>query len=165
MISEFLSFPFCISLYWIPNFFIWENLGIAAHSEVGYSAHQVEVYTEQEKPWEIVELVRDNNFDTLSEHYKYIVLKIRFVPEVNFDFLKTIKHRCIFSCKTANLSDSCVCSCQDNAIYFIYCVLFVHIDRRNILAAFVNRRYRECHSILEKERSTLKRPTTRKQLL
>ena len=88
----------------------------------------------------------------MSEHYKYIVLKNRFVPEANFDFQKTIKHGCNFSCKTANLSDSFVYSCQDNAIYFIYCVLFVSIDRRNILAAFVNRRYRECHSILEKRK-------------
>ena len=68
-----------------------------------HAAHQVEGYTEQEKPQDIVELVPDNNFDTLSEHDKYIVLKNRFVPEANFDFPKTIKHGCNRSCKTACL--------------------------------------------------------------
>ena len=82
------------------NFFISVNFGIATHSEAGYAAHQVEGCTEQEKPRDIVELVRDNNFDTLSEHERYIVLKIRFVPEANFDFPKTIKHGCNRSYKT-----------------------------------------------------------------
>ena len=64
-------------------FFISVIFGIATHSEAGYSAYQVEGYTEQEKPWDIAELVRDNKFDTLSEHDKYVVLKNRFVPETN----------------------------------------------------------------------------------
>ena len=83
---------FCISLYWIPIFFISVNFCIATHSEAGYSAHQFQGYTNQEKLR--VELVRDNNFDTFSEHDKYIVLKNRFVPKANFDFQKTIKHGC-----------------------------------------------------------------------
>ena len=73
----------------------------------------------------MVELVRDNNFDTLREHDKYIIHKNRFAPEANFDFPKTIKHGCNRSCKIAYLSDSFVYSCQDNAVYCIYCVLFV----------------------------------------
>ena len=145
-------FSFCISFYWIPNFFISANFGIATHSEAGYAAHQVEGYTEQERPRNIVELVRDNNFDTLSEHDKYIVLKNRFVPEANFDFPKTIKHGWNRSYKTAYLSDSFVYSCLDNAVYCIYCVLFVPKYRRNILGAFAYRGYREWHSIMEKEK-------------
>ena len=145
-------FSFCLSLYWIPNFFISANLGIAANSEAGYSAHEVERYTEQEKPRDIVELVRDNNFDTLSEHDKYIVLKNGFVPEANFDFPKTIKHGCNCSFKTDYLSDFFVYSCQDNAVYCIYSVLFVPKDRCIILGAFVNRGYCECHNIMEKEK-------------
>ena len=124
MISLFLLFSFCISLYWIPNFLISANLGIAAHSEAGYSVHQVKGYTKQEKLRDMVELVRENKFDTLSEHNKFIVLKNRFVPGGNFDFPKTIQHGCKRSCKTAYLSDSFVYSCQDNAVYCIYCVLF-----------------------------------------
>ena len=85
------------------------NLGIAAHSEAGYSAYQVEGYTELEKPRDMVELVCDNNFDTLSENDKNIVLKNRFVPGVNFP--KTIQQGCNRSCKTAYLSNSFVHSC------------------------------------------------------
>ena len=125
-------FSFCISLYGIPIFFISSNLGIATYSEAGYFAQQIEGYTEQEKPRDIVELVRDKNFDTFSEYDKYIVLKNRSVSEANFDFPKTIKYGCNSSCKTAYLSDSFVYSCQDNAVYCTYCVLFVHKDRRNI---------------------------------
>ena len=128
-------FSFCISLYWIRNFFISVNLGIAIHSEAAiqhtklkdtqsWRIHQVEGYTEQEKPRDIVELARDNIFDTFYKHDKYIVLKKRSVPEANFDFPKAIKHGCNYLCKTAYLSDSFVCSCQDNAVYCIYCVLF-----------------------------------------
>ena len=107
------------------------------------------------QPRDIVELVRDNNFDTFSEHEKYIVLKNRFVLEASFDFPKTIKRGCNRSCKTAYLSDSFVYSCQDNAVYCIYCVLFVPKDRRNILGALivhVNREYCERHNIMEKEK-------------
>ena len=155
-------FFFCISFYWTPNFFISANFNIATHSEAGYAAHQVEGYTEQEKSRDIVELVRDNNFDTLSEHDKYIVLKNRFVPEANFDFPKTIKHGCNRSYKTAYLSF--VYSCRYNAIYCIYCVLFVSKYRLNILGAFVNRGYREWHRLMEKEKKHSQN-TTRKQLL
>ena len=87
------------------------NLGIATHSEAGYSAYQVEGYTELEKPRDMVELVCDNNFDTLSENDKNIVLKNRFAPGVNFDFPKTIQQGCNRSYKTAYLSDSFVHSC------------------------------------------------------
>ena len=80
------------------------------------------------------------------------MLKNRFVPEANFDFPKTIKHGCNHSYKTANLSDSFVYSCRDNAVYCIYCVLFVPKYRRNILGAFAYRGYREWHSIMEKEK-------------
>ena len=93
----------------------------------------------------------DNNFDTLSQDDKDIVLKNRFVPEANFDFPKTIKHTCNCSCKSAYISNSIIYSCQDNAVYCIYCVLFISKDRRNILSAFVNRGYREWHNIMEKE--------------
>ena len=86
-------FSFCVSLQWIPIFFTSAKLDIATHSEAYYSAHQVEGYTEQEKPRDIVELVCDNDFDTLSEHDKYTVLKNRYVLEANFDFPKIIKHR------------------------------------------------------------------------
>ena len=55
-----------------PNFFISSNLGIATYSEAGYLAQQIEGYTEQEKSRDIVELVRDKNFDTFSEYDKYI---------------------------------------------------------------------------------------------
>ena len=80
-----------------------------------------------------VELVCDNNFDTLSEHGKYIVLKNKFAPEANFDLPKTIKHGCNRSNKTAYLSGSFFSSCQDNAVYCIYCVLCIPKDRRNNL--------------------------------
>ena len=129
-------FSFRKSLYWIPIFFISANLGIATHSEARYSALQVEGHTEQEKPWDMVELVCDNNFDTLSEHDKYIVLKNRFVPGANFDFPRSIQHGRNRSCITAYLTNSFVYSCQKNAAYCIYCVLFVPKDRRNILGAF-----------------------------
>ena len=123
-------FSICISFYWIPIFFISANFGIATHSEAGYAAHQVEGYTEQEKPRNIVELVRDNNFDTLSEHDKYIVLKNRFVSEANFDFPKTIKHGCNRSYKTAYLSDSFVYSYLRLmlSIVFIVCYLSPNTD-------------------------------------
>ena len=78
-------------------------------------------------------------------------MKNRFVPEANF-FSKTIQHGCNRSCKTAYPSDSFVYSCQDNAVYCIYFVLFVLKDRRNILSAFVNRGYCEWHNIMEKEK-------------
>ena len=104
------------------------------------------------KVGDLVELVRGNNFDTLSEHGKYIVLKNRLVPEANFDFPKTIKHGCNRSCKTAYLSDFFVYSCRGNAVYCLYCMLFVPKYRRNILGAFVNRGYREWHNIMEKEK-------------
>ena len=97
-------------------------------------------------------MVRDKNFDTLAEHYKYIVLENRFVPEANFDFPKTTKNGCNRLCKTAYLSDSCVYSCQDNTVYCIYCMFFVPKGRRNILGTFVNRGYREWHNIMEKEK-------------
>ena len=145
-------FFFCISLYWIPIFFITAKLGIATHSEADYSAHQVEGYTGQEKSRDMVQLVRDNNFDTLSKHDKYIVLKNRFVPGANFDFPKSIQHGCNHLCKAAYLSDSPVYSCQNNPVHCIYCVLFVPKDRRNILGAFINRGYREWHSVVKKER-------------
>ena len=85
------------------------------------------------------------------EHAKYVVMKNRFVPEANF-FSKTIQHGCNRSCKTAYPSDSFVYSCQDNAVYCIYFVLFVLKDRRNILSAFINRGYCEWHNIMEKEK-------------
>ena len=88
----------------------------------------------------------------MSGHDKYIVLKNRFVLEANFGFPKTIKHGCNCSYKTAYLSDSFVYSCRDNAIYCIYCVFFVSKRRLNILGAFVNRGYREWHSLMEKEK-------------
>ena len=91
----------------------------------------------------MVQLVRDNNFDTLSKHDKYIVLKNRFVPGANFDFPKSIQHGCNHLCKAAYLSDSPAYSCQNNPVHCIYCVLFVPKDRRNILGAFINRGYRE----------------------
>ena len=141
-------FSFCISLYWIPNFFISANLVRATHSEAAYSAHQAEGYTEQEKPRDIVELVRENSFDNLSENDKYIVLKNRFVPETNFDFPKTTEHGCNCSCKAAYTFDSFIYRFQDNAVYCIYCVLLVPNYRRNILGAFVNRGYREWHNIM-----------------
>ena len=97
-------------------------------------------------------MVRDKNFDTLAEHYKYIVLENRFVPEANFDFPKTTKNGYNRLCKAVYLSDSCVYSCQVNTVYCIYCVLFVPKDRRNILGTFVNRGYREWHNIMEKEK-------------
>ena len=152
MISLFVLISFSASLYRIPNFFISENLVIATHSKAGYWAHQVERYTAQEKPRHIAKLVRDNDFDTLSEHDKYIVLKNKFLPEANFDFLKTIKRGFNRSCKTVNLSDSFVYSCQDNAVYYIYYVLFVPKDKRNILGAFVKRGCREWHNIKGKEK-------------
>ena len=80
------------------------------------------------------------------------MLKNRFVPGANFDFPKTIQHGCKRLCKTAYLSDCFVYSCQDHAVYCIYCVLFIPKDRRNILGAFVNRGYREWHNIMEKEK-------------
>ena len=80
------------------------------------------------------------------------MLKNSFVQEANFDFPKTIKHRCNRLCKTACLSDSFIYSCQDNAVNCIYCVLFVPKYRRNILGAFVNRGYCEWHNIMEKEK-------------
>ena len=107
-----------------PKFFYFSEPWHSNTFRSSYSTHQVEGYTEQEKPRDIVELARDNIFDTLSEHDKYIVLKKRSVPEANFDFPKAIKHGCNYLCKTAYLSDSFVCSCQDNAVYCIYCVLF-----------------------------------------
>ena len=126
------------------------NFGIATRSEAAYSAHQV--IHRARKSRDIVELVQDNNFDTLSEHDKYIVLKNRFVQAANFDFPKTIKYGCNRSCKTAYLSDSFVYSCHDNAVCCIYCVLFFPKYRRNILGAFVNRGYREWLNIMEKEK-------------
>ena len=94
-----------------PNFFISANLCIAAHSEPGYSARQVEGYRGQEKSRDIAGLVCDNNFDTLSHYDKYIGLKNRFVPEAIFDFPKTIKHGCNRSCKSAYFSDCFVYYC------------------------------------------------------
>ena len=91
-------------------------------------------------------------FDTLFEYDKYIVLKNRFVPEANFDFPKTIKHECNRSYKKTYPSDSFVYSCRDNAVYCIYCALCVPKYRLNILGAFVNRGYREWHSLMEKEK-------------
>ena len=75
------------------------------------------------------------------------------MPGANFDFPKTIQHGCKRLCKTAYLSDCFVYSCQDHAVYCIYCVLFIPKDRRNILGAFVNRGYREWQYVMEKEKN------------
>ena len=55
--DDFVIFiVFLLHMYWIPNFLISANLGIAAHSEAGYSVDQVKGYTEQEKLRDMVEL-------------------------------------------------------------------------------------------------------------
>ena len=130
---------FLLHIIVLNPIFFSANFGITNHSEVGYWEHQVEEYTEQRKPQDRVELVRDNNFDTFSKHDKYIVLKYRFVPEANFNFPKTFKNGYNRSCKRTYLFDSSFPSSigvKIMAVYCIYCVLFFPKDRRSILGAF-----------------------------
>ena len=117
-----------------PIFFFSANFGIVTYSEAGFWEHHVEGYTEQQNPRDRVELVCDNNFDTLSKHDKYIVLEYRFVPEAKFDFPKTIKHGCNRSCKRAYLSDSSfLYSCQDNScLLYLLRVIFPQRQTQHI---------------------------------
>ena len=145
-------FSICISLYWIPA-----NFGIATYSEAGYWEHQVEGYTEQQNPRDRVELVRDNNFDTLSKHDKYIVLEYRFVPEAKFDSPKIIKHGCNRSLLIFPIPPSSIVA-KIIAVYCIYCVLFfpktdvtywVHLLHIGSICG-----YREWHYIMEKDKKS-----------
>ncbi|XP_065678132.1 uncharacterized protein LOC136093132 [Hydra vulgaris] len=72
--------------------------------------------------------------------------------KIHFQFPKTLKHGCKRACKEEYLQNRFVYSKSEDAVYCIYCTLFLKQNKKNFLGAFVNRGYKEWHIILEKQK-------------
>ena len=89
---------------------------------------------------------------SLSDHEKYLISKNHFVPASNFEFPKSYLHGCNRQCKNEFLSDSFVYSKVDDAVYCLYCSLFVPNEKRSTLGAFVTGGgFNQWHKIQERK--------------
>ena len=71
------------------------------------------------------------------------------------NFPNTLKHGCNRSCNEEYLKNGFVYSKKHDAVFCIYCVLFLPSSKKQSLGAFVQRGYKEWHNILEKEKKYL----------
>ena len=111
-----------------------------------------EIPKREERLYDIGEL-SDEKQDLLSAHEKYKFFKDNLKQSVQMNFPKTLKHGCNRSCKEEYLKNGFVYSKKHNAVFYIYCVLFLPSSKKQSLVAFVQRGYKEWHNILEKEKN------------
>ena len=95
--------------------------------------------------------IRKEKLKILTDHEKYTILKIHFIPDEKYVFKKTLKNGCNRSCKKDYLSDCFAYSSKEDSVFCIFCTLFLNDDKRRSLGAFVNQGYKEWHNIKEKE--------------
>ena len=97
-----------------------------------------EITENKERLYDIREL-SDEKQDLLSAHEKYKFFKDNLKQSVKMNFPKTLKHGCNRSCKEDYLKSGFVCSKKHNALFCIYCVLFLPSSKKQSLGAFVQR--------------------------
>ncbi|XP_065674100.1 uncharacterized protein LOC136091044 [Hydra vulgaris] len=107
------------------------------------------LHTEEEKQYDIEELLRENQ--ELSPHEIYKMFTNNLKQKIHFQFPKTLKHGCKRACKEEYLQNGFIYSKGKDAVYCIYYSLFLKQDKKS-LGAFINRGYKEWHIILEEQK-------------
>ena len=78
-----------------------------------------------EQFFDIGDILKGNSINNLTDHQKYMIYKNHFVRDSSYLFPKSFQHECNRSCKPNYISSSFAYSKNDDAVFCLYCSLFV----------------------------------------